>query len=248
MTGIYRLAGLNIEITTIQTYAHRLCEAYKTDGPADFSIAVDENDARFEALRTAREDAFCAVPERTFSEAHLEALAVYRKISERLPDYDAFLMHGSCLAMDGVSYLFTAKSGTGKSTHARLWREVYGDRVVMVNDDKPMIRFLDGRPYAFGTPWNGKHRLSTNIAVPLQAVCILDRGNENVIVPMRQREAYAKLVQQIYRPLDAAAMAKTLTLIDRLCATTKLFRLECNMDPEAARVSYAAMSGDGKES
>ena len=90
--------------------------------------------------------------------------------------------------------------------------------------------------------------MSSNTAVPLRAVCILERGEQNRIVPITPSEAYPKLVQQIYRPLDGAAMAKTLTLIDRLSAAAALWRMECNMDPEAARMAYAAMhDGIGKE-
>ena len=242
MTGTYRLAGLNIQITTLYDYVHRLCAPYRVaDAAPDFCVETNEADARFESERTAREDEYVQIPSRHFSPQYLESLSVYRKIAEQLPHYDAFLMHGSCLAVDGKSYLFTAKSGTGKSTHARLYREVMGDRVVMVNDDKPLIRFVDGVPHAFGSPWDGKHRLSSNIAVPLQAICILERGEQNRIERIGEAEAYAKLVQQIYRPLDGAAMAKTLALIDRVCSTASLWRLECNMDPDAARVSYEAM-------
>ena len=242
MTGTYRLAGLTIRIDSVYDRVHRLCAAYRIeDAAVDFCVETDEADALFESERTAREDVYTASPKRHFSMPSLETLAVYRKIAERLPYYDVFLMHGSCLAVDGMSYLFTAKSGTGKSTHARLWRETMGDRVVMVNDDKPLIRFVDGQPRAFGTPWDGKHRLSSNISVPLRAICILTRGEQNRIVPINAYEGYPMLVQQIYRPLDGTAMVKTLALIDRICSATALWRLECNMDPDAARVSYDAM-------
>lgn len=243
MTATYRLADLNIRITTACDYVHRMCAAYRVDddAPVDFALETTEDDARFESERTAREDEFTEMPSRHFPLPYLEMLAVYRKVAERLPDYDGFLMHGSCLAVDGCAYLFTAKSGTGKSTHARLWRETMGDRVVMVNDDKPLIRIVDGVLRAYGTPWDGKHRLSTNISVPLRAICILERGEENRIEPIAQSDAYLKLVQQIYRPLNVAAMAKTLGLIDRVCASVGLYRLACNMDPAAALVSYEAM-------
>ena len=244
MTGTYRLAGLNIRITSLHERVHRMCEAYRTEDTPDFAVETTAEDAAFEDERTVREDLYTDSPVRRYSESYLETLAVYRKIAEQLPYFDALLMHGSCLAVDGQSYLFTAKSGTGKSTHARLWRETMGDRVVMVNDDKPLIRFVDGQPQAFGTPWDGKHRLSSNIAVPLRAICILERGVQNRIVPITASEAYPKLVQQIYRPLNALTMAKTLQLIDRLSTTVALWLLECNMDPDAARVAFEAMKPD----
>ena len=175
------------------------------------------------------------------TDSYLEELAVYRKISERMIDYDTFLFHGSCVAVDGHGYLFTAKSGTGKSTHTRLWREYLGDRAVMVNDDKPLIR-ADGKSITvFGTPYNGKHNLGANISVPLKAVCILERSTENHIEPVTPGQAYAMLLQQTYRPADPLLMKKTLTLIDRLAGGVELYRLSCNMDIEAARVAYETM-------
>ena len=95
----------------------------------------------------------------------------------------------------------------------------------------------------YGTPWDGKHRLSTNIAVPLKAVCILDRAEQNAICLISAGEAYPMLLQQAYRPLDSMALSKTLTLIDRLASAVCLWRLGCNRDIEAARVAYEAMKG-----
>ena len=156
-----------------------------------------------------------------------------------MPEYDTFLFHGSAVAADGAAYIFTAKSGTGKSTHAALWREMLGERAVMVNDDKPLLRVhLDGTATVYGTPWDGKHHLSHN-AVPVRAICILERAHENRIRRITKAEALPMLIQQAYRPADPAALQKTLMLLDRL--NVKLFRLGCNMDLSAARLSYNAM-------
>ena len=111
----------------------------------------------------------------------METLAVYRKIADQMLSYDTLLFHGSVVAVDETGYLFTAKSGTGKSPHARLWREYLGERAVMVNDDKPLLQITKNGVIAYGTPWDGKHHLSSNIAVPLKAICILTRASENHI-------------------------------------------------------------------
>ena len=116
-----------------------------------------------------------------------------------------------------------------------------GDRAVMVNDDKPLIRISDSGAVIYGTPWDGKHRLSSNIAAPLRAICLLERGEENQIEPITARKAYPMLLQQVYRPADPAALAKTLALLDRLAVSVKLYRLGCNREPEAARLSYETM-------
>ena len=240
----YRFAETTIRISSMYERVHLLCGNYRTaDGPFSFSVQTTQEDIEFERFKSKREDLLLKHPIRSFPDSYLEMLAVYRKIAEKMPSFDTVLMHGSCIAVDGTAYLFTAKSGTGKSTHTRLWRKQFGDRAVMVNDDKPLIRITDTGAIAFGTPWDGKHRLSSNIAVPLKAVCILKRAEKNSIRRITPGEAYPMLLQQIYRPIDPDAMIKTIALIDRLTANVDLFLLGCNMDPEAAHVSYEAMKG-----
>ena len=243
MTDVYRFADKCIRITSIHNRVHELCTEYRAEGQADFAVETAQADIDFERQKSARENAAAGRPCRAFSDAYLETLAVYRKIAERMPDYGTVLIHGSCVAVDGRGYLFLAKSGTGKSTHARLWRELLGERAVMVNDDKPLLRLTDAGAVVYGTPWDGKHRLSRNTSVPLNAVCILERAAENAIRPVSAAEAYPMLLQQVYRPADAAAMEKTLSLIDRLAASVPLWRLGCNMELEAARIAYDAMKG-----
>ena len=244
ITDKYRFADTTIQISSSYERVHLLCKAYRTDDEyASLSVQISQDDIHFERAMMGREDQFVNQPARNYPDSYLESLAVYRKIAERMPAFDTFLMHGSCIAVDGEAYLFTAKSGTGKSTHTRLWRQLFGDRALMVNDDKPLIRVTQDGAEAFGTPWDGKHRLSTNISVPLKGVCILERAERNSIRKITAGEAYPMLLQQIYRPLNAAAMTKTLQLIDRMTSTVPLWRLGCNMDPEAAKVASEAMKG-----
>ena len=242
-----RLADRVIAVSAQFPSTKAFCEGYLADGPADLSVSVLPADLRYEREKSAAEDELEGREARRFSDSYLETLAVYRKIAERLPEYDTFLFHGSAIAVDGVGYLFTAKSGVGKSTHARLWRERFGARVVMVNDDKPLLRLKDGKFFVCGTPWNGKHRLSTNISVPLKAVCLLERAAENQIAPVSCREAYPLLLQQSYRPSDGGMLLKTLELTDRLGRETALYRLGCNMDPEAAEVACYGITGGLKD-
>ena len=243
MSELYRFADITIAVDTLGPETHELCAAYRAEGSAAFSVATAREDIEFEREKSAREDALEGIPVRQFSDGYLETLAVYRKIAEKLPAYGALLMHGSCVAADGEGYLFTAKSGTGKSTHTRLWRELLGERAVMINDDKPLIRLTDEGVRIYGSPWDGKHRLSCNLSVPLKAICILRRAPENSIEPISAAEAYPMLLQQIYRPADPEALAKTLALIDRLAESLRFYRLDCNRELDAARLSYETMRG-----
>ena len=232
ITGRYEFAGKTVEVNSLHEAVHRYCAAYRTDAPADFSVTITQENIEYERAREETPG---------HADAYLEELAVYRKVSEKMPYYDTILFHGSVIAVDGVAYVFTAKSGTGKSTHTALWRRLFGDRAVMVNDDKPLLH-IDDVVTAYGTPYDGKHKLSNKIAVPLKAVCILERAEENSIVKITRSEAYPMLVQQAYRPADVVAMQKTLSLIDKMADTVGLFRLGCNMDPDAARVAYEGMN------
>lgn len=236
------LADQIIQVNSMYKGILNYCKDFLCQGEPDFSVTTAPEDIVFEREKSAREDALEGIPVREFSKPYLEKLAVYRKIADQMLKVDTMLFHGSAIAVDGAAYLFTAKSGTGKSTHTALWREKFGDRAVMINDDKPLLRMTEDGVWVYGTPWNGKHRLGINGRAPLRAICILERGLENHIERIEPVEALAMLLQQSYRPADPVGMGLLLGLLDRLTRDVRLYRLSCNMDPEAAVVAYEAMS------
>lgn len=221
------------------------CREFLCQGEAAAAVSLGREEIAFEREKSAREDAYEGIPVRSFSDEYLETLALQRKVTEALFDHDTLLFHGSVVAVDGQGYLFTAKSGTGKSTHTRLWREMLGDRAVMVNDDKPFLKITPQGVVAFGSPWRGKHRLGENIQVPLKAICILERGEENRIRRIHVKDAVYMLLQQSARPMDRSKTGKYLDLVDGLSKKVAFYRLQCNMEPEAARVAFGEMSGIG---
>ena len=241
MTGTYRIGGALVEIHSLYEAVHELCQKYCEAGKPDLVVSIKRKDIMDEQKRSLQNAAREGKEQILYGDAYLEELAVYRKIAEWMPSRKTFLFHGSAIAVDGEGYLFTAKSGTGKSTHTRLWREMLGERAMMINDDKPLIRLEGNRPVVYGTPWDGKHRLSNNIYVPLRGICILSRGRVNRIEAVTREQVYALLVQQMYRPENPEALAMSLGLLSRM--RVSYYQLECNMDPEAARISYEAMSG-----
>ena len=189
MVNRYKMADKVVEVTSIHAEVHEYCTDYQTDENVDYSVTTTQADIDFEREKSAREDEIEGIPTRHFSDSYLEELAVYRKIAEKMLDFDTVLFHGSVVAVDGVGYLFTAKSGTGKSTHTRLWMEYFEDRPVMVNDDKPLLHIAD-TVTAYGTPYNGKHRLGTNTSVPLKAICFLTRSADNHIELIAREHRY----------------------------------------------------------
>lgn len=229
-----KIADAVIKITPMHSEIAELCRDYISSENHLFEVKTTQGDIE-------RERAFA---EGIYSDGYLETLAVYRKIAAELVFYDTLLVHGSSIAIDGQAYLFTAPSGTGKSTHTRMWREYFGKRAVMINDDKPLVRFKNNSAYIYGTPWNGKHKLGNNTSAPLCGVCILERAKENSIARISKKDAYPALLSQIYRPIEnGEAMIKTLQLADKFMELP-LYRLGCNISHQAAVTAYEGMKGD----
>jgi hypothetical protein len=245
MIGFYKIADRVIRVESIYEDVHEYCREYSCEEQTpDFEVKICPEDLIYERKKSEAEAAISPRAFRGGTDGMLETLAVYRKMAESFPVlFDTFLFHGSAIAVDGEAYLFTAKSGTGKSTHTSLWRKYLGDRAEMVNDDKPLIRVSGDEVIIYGTPWNGKHRLGKNVSVPLKALSILERGEVNEIHPISKKEALPMMLQQSYRPAEIKALEKSVQLISKLTENVSLFRLKCNMDIKAAEVAYSAMSG-----
>lgn len=239
-----RLADKVIAVSSIYESTKTFLRDYITSDDCDFSISVSMDDIASEREKAIRERELEGLPELDFPLSYLETLALYRKIAEALCAYGIILFHGSAIAVDGEVYLFTAKSGTGKSTHTRLWRETFGDRAVMVNDDKPLIAIHDDEVIVYGTPWNGKHGLGSNISARLKAVCILERGEVNSIKEEIPSRVFPEILSQTYRFSDVTGMKNTLESLDKMLKLVKVYRLRCNMDISAATVAYNGMKGN----
>ena len=121
-----QIAGIAVGVACTFESTRVFCSDYLCTLEPVFSVAVCPEDIDFERAKSAREDALEGHPVRHYSDAYLETLAVQRKITEGLFDHGILLFHGSVIAVDGIGYLFTAKSGTGKSTHTRLWQQHFG--------------------------------------------------------------------------------------------------------------------------
>lgn len=159
--------------------------------------------------------------------------------------FDGLMLHASAVVMDGKAYLFSAPSGTGKSTHTELWQSVFGaDKAQIINDDKPAIRCVDGRWYAYGTPWSGKSTTSLNVRVPIAGICFLSRGEENSIKKMPPVQAVFSILNQTVRTQHAVLRQMLLATLDRLVSQVNVYEMQCNMEPEAALLSHRVMSGD----
>lgn len=173
-----------------------------------------------------------------------QSVELLRAVNQKLMERDTFLMHCSALSYEGKAILFAAHSGTGKSTHARMWREVFGEKVVMINDDKPFLRFEEDGLYVFGSPWDGKHHLSTNTKAPVCAICFLSRGEIDSIKPMAPQEALSFIFDQVSRNADEGYMTKLLALLDKMLKSVPLYSLVCTPTHNAAKVAAEGILGE----
>ena len=236
-----KIAGHTARVTSLFESTPQYLKAYLMQSAPEFSITVTREDIAFEQadlLEEAHRDGF---KPRVFTDPFLERAAIQRAFAEYLFDFDTLLFHGSALAVDEEGYLFTAHSGTGKSTHTRFWMQAFGSRAMMVNDDKPFLQLDGDRVWLWGSPWSGKHGLDANIRVPLKGLCILQRGTENRIAPVAAEEALPMLRKQAYRPLDGAKEPVFSELAERLSQSVSLWKMTCTKHPDAAFVAYEAM-------
>ena len=235
------IAGLCAQVQPMFLSTREYCKAYLTEEEAEIVITVTPEDLIYEQKLADIEAEEEGLKRRKFTDHFLERATIQRKIADALLHRNVLMVHGSTVALDGEAYMFTAACGTGKSTHTRLWRDVFGDRSVMVNDDKPFLELTKNGVIAHGSPWTGKHGLGTNLSVPLKGICILRRGPENVIRPLQPENAMAMLLHQTHVPEADSTLAEG--LVARLAESVSLWEMECTKDPEAAVVSHRAMSG-----
>lgn len=159
----------------------------------------------------------------------------------KLLDFCGMMIHSSAVVADGYAYLFSADSGVGKSTHTSLWLRLLGDRAYILNDDKPAVRVADNAVFAYGTPFSGKNDINVNAAVPLGAICFIERAKENSIRKLSAAEAIPLILAQTQRKPDRDIMEKLLAVLDKILSRVSVYKLCCNMDISAAELSFNTM-------
>ena len=224
----YQIAGLAVDMD-ISGRTQLQAEPYlvPANGPADITLTCDarrvlELNPDLQTLEMA------------------EYMGTGAIFARHLLRFDGSYLHASAVILDGKAYLFSANSGTGKSTHTEKWCRLFG--AVCLNDDKPALRLVDGVWYAYGTPWSGKHDLSTPTGVPLGGIAFLKRGEENAIRPMTATEAVPLMLHQSQWKLSKDQMEAQLALMDKLLQQTPIWELTCRNDDAAAILSRDAMT------
>lgn len=231
----YDIAQLRVEIIEPKGRTEKQAIPYLSknqDENIKANIVINVDDSRVEA-------AIKEHPE--LNQGDWEYMLTGSDFYTDLIKFNGILLHSSCVVVDGVAYAFSADSGTGKSTHTQLWLKHFGDRAYILNDDKPAIRIIDGKPYACGTPWSGKYDYSTPAVVPLAGICFLSRSETNQIKKADTGKAIYNIFSQTVRRLGESRMNLLMDNLNEIFKLVPIYDLGCNMSDDAVLCSYNAM-------
>ena len=226
------IAELTAELITRYEENRRFCADFLSNSEcADIiaSVSEEEIDREMGAYDTP------------FSRKYCECVCLYRSIAEQLPAFDRFVFHGASIKVRDKGYIFTAPSGTGKSTHVSLLMKYFEDEVTVINGDKPIVGILQNGVNVYSCPWAGKEGWKNNISAPVGGIILLRRGKINCISKISPAEYFDELMKQVYIPKNGVAMLRTLELLDALAERVPFYLLECDISRDAAETSYEIM-------
>ena len=232
--NLHKIAGLFVDMDYKYETMQKQALAYKTDEVCDapqMKIYIPD-----EVLEEKHKE------EPNLTLDNCEYLFTGSAFYSGLIYFGGFMLHSSAVIMDGRAYLFTADSGTGKSTHTGLWKKAFGERAEILNDDKPAIRIGENGIFACGTPWSGKTDQNVNKIVPIGGIGFLERSRDNWIKKVDGGEVVGKLLKQTVRPPQLAEMDALLKYVDIVLKKVPVYSLGVNMTIDAAKMAYEEMS------
>lgn len=227
--GKYIIAGLKTEYEPRFSLLRERSKKYEADFPSE------ETEIRINVSDEFIEEQLKAYPNLT-REEH-EYMWVGEGFCNEVLNHNGIVLHSSCVEKDGFAYLFSAKSGTGKSTHTHLWlKELANTRII--NDDKPLLIIRDCKLYACGTPFSGKTDENANECVLVRAISFLHRSEENTLKRIKPVLAVPLFIAQTVNPRNKAYAEKMLTMADRVLTQTPIFQIGCNKEEGTGKWAY----------
>ena len=229
-----KIANKALEINAFNESTKRYCGRFLSEEEPDYVITMNEEDLKNESSNSV--DGKVYVNE--------EISALYRKIADLFVEENIIVFHGSSFAVNGSGFIITARSGVGKSTHAKLLSDLIGEDFKYINDDKPLLLVNDSVTI-YSSPWNGKERRGNNISAPLKAIMFLGRSEEpNFRKIVNKEEIYIKLLSQTYLPKEKASREKALKIADKLLRNVNFYEINVNQDIESAKMTYERIIKD----
>jgi len=155
-------------------------------------------------------------------------------------------IHGSAIDYKGKTIIFSAPSGTGKSTLANHWINVYNDSYIF-NDDKPIIHPISDAFFVSGTPWSGKDTINKNVSLPLDTIIFLSQGKENIIKKLSEKEKLTQIFKNINRPKEEETIDKMIINIKSLVKDVDMYEVEVINDSSGAIMIHDHIYGGKNE-
>ena len=233
---VYRIAGMNIAVEPRYEYTKKYLADYAVDDTY-YELLINITDEMIDYEQSLN----VKIHGEKLGDAGCESIAVLRVLCDYIIRRGGFFLHCSCLKYRGKAIIFTAPSGTGKSTHAALWKQHFGESVEIINDDKPLVREDADGFTIYGTPWRGKHGRGTNTSAPIGAVFFLAQAPENSVEPVDSITALSLLMQQTVIPRGREDTAALVDMLGRLIESVPMHRLFCNISDEAVTTALSAL-------
>ena len=225
----FKIVSKILRVNAFHKSTKLYCGDFLTDEEPDYTITMTEEDLKNESSNSS--DGHVYVNE--------EISALYRKIADLLVEDNIIVFHSSAISVDNNGFLITARSGVGKSTHAKLLKEYIGDGFKYINDDKPLLAVTNQGVTIYSSPWNGKERRGNNINAPLKAIIFLNRSETNSFRKIdNKEEIYIRMLSQIYLPKEKSKREKALQVADLLLKKVDFYEINVNKDLESAKMTY----------
>ena len=225
------VCGLNVQVNNIyEDFKKRSLEYIIEETKPDIILEATEEEISKEAVEDPR-----------FSKGYHEGAVLFRKMCKEILRYNAFFFHSAVVSYKGKGYVFTGKSGSGKSTHAMLWREVFPDAVI-INGDKPLIRREKDGFYAYGAPWNGKEGLHQNESVKIEGVFFIEQSKENSVKKLSPKEVLKKIFSRTNYIREPESNLLLIELLESFVTEVPFYQLLCDISREAVYTAYKTIN------
>ncbi len=161
-------------------------------------------------------------------------------LKNRILFFKGLVIHAAAIVDSGRGILFTAPSGTGKSTQAKLWSS--NRDAVIINDDTPAVRVIANQAQVYGTPWSGSHQIFTNISAPISALIVIEQSENNSIRKISTKESIPMLLPRCFMPYhDDRLMHMACENLERIVKSTHCYHMKCTQDEEAIEVVLSCL-------
>lgn len=232
---MYRIGDFYVDILSKYNHITVRAEKYKSTytEKADFQIVPDR----------------CApINSKVYPDENImEYCLLGDNFAEKVLNFQSVVIHASAISVDNNAYIFSAKGGTGKSTHTGLWKAEFNNKQIhYINDDKPLLRIKEGKIWAYGTPFSGKTDKNENICVPVKAICFLKQDQKNWISRLHEKEANEKFIEQTLKGLSEDLQIKRKQTVSKIVKGVPVYEMGCRPDKEAVIMSYKILSGEQK--